>query len=421
MHNLKNIFLREVCTPENLHLSATAWDVDTDSVICTFGPTESSTIIDLKRKCSPASTPEDAFESIASWDAPCPSSGLSSDEIISLQYLSATATFCLIFAGGDLVVVRAQPELGEERIEIVGSVDAGIVAAAWAPDEELLAIATHADTLILMTRDLQPVTDVMLTAEDLKASKHVSVGWGKKETQFQGKRAKALRDPTMPESVDEGKRSPHDKGETSISWRGDGAFLAVNRLVSDNRRAIRIFTREGTIDSASEPVDGLESALSWRPAGNLLSSVQRLADRLDVIFFERNGLRHGEFSLRLFRDEMDTWASDVSLSWNIDSTVLAVSFCDRVQLWTMGNYHYYLKQEILFGSESHSRSRSVAWHPEKPLRMSAASTGMAIQLRIQPTWSVLTVTQIRSSTSNISSTSTEDRLSDHMMMASWQL
>ena len=384
MRNLKNIFLDEVCTPENLQLSATAWDASNNSIICTFGPTESSTTIDLKRKCSRASAPELAFESIASWDAPCSPSGLSSDDIISLQYFSENATCYLILAGGDLVVVREEPLPGEERIEIVGSVDAGIAAAAWAPDEELLAVVTHADTLILMTRDLQPVTEVTLTAEDLKASKHVSVGWGKKETQFQGKRAKALRDPTMPESVDQGKRSPHDTGRTSISWRGDGAFLAVNRLVPDNRRAIRIFTREGTIDSASEPVDGLESALSWRPAGNLLSSVQRLADRLDVVFFERNGLRHGEFSLRLSRDEMDTWASDVSLSWNIDSTVLAVSFCDRVQLWTMGNYHYYLKQEISLGNEAHARSRSMAWHPEKPLRMSAASTGIVIELWIEP-------------------------------------
>jgi elongator complex protein 1 len=380
MRNLKNISLHEVGTPENLQLSATAWDATNDSIICTFGPTESSATIDLKRKCHYTSTPESAFESIASWDAPCSSSGLFSDEIISLQYFSDTATSCLILAGGDLVVVREEPQHGEERIEIVGSVDAGIAAAAWAPDEELLAIVTHADTLILMTRDFQPVTDVTLTAEDLKASKHVSVGWGKKETQFQGKRAKALRDPTIPETVDEGKRSPHDKGRTSISWRGDGAFLAVNRLVPDNRRVIRIFTREGTIDSASEPVDGLESALSWRPAGNLISSVQRLADRLDVVFFERNGLRHGEFSLRLSKDEMDTWAADVSLSWNIDSTVLAVSFRDRVQLWTMGNYHYYLKQEISLGSEAHSQSRSriVAWHPEKPLRVSVASTGMTI-------------------------------------------
>ncbi len=376
MRNLKNVFLEEVSTPEDLHLSATAWDATNDSIICAFAPTESSPLIDLKRKCCNDNDPALGFESIASWDAPCPLPDLPSDEIVCLQYFSDTATSCLILAGGDLVVVREDPQHGEEKIEIVGSIDAGIAAAAWAPDEELLAIVTRADTLILMTRYFEPVTDVTLTAEDLKASKHVSVGWGKKETQFQGKRAKALRDPTMPESVDEGKLSHYDNGSTSVSWRGDGAFLAVNRVVPNSRRVISVFTREGTIDSASEPVDGLESALSWRPAGNLLAGVQRLADRLDVVFFERNGLRHGEFSLRLSKDDMETWASTVSLSWNIDSTVLAVCYCDRVQLWTMGNYHYYLKQEILLPSGTFVSSCPIAWHPEKPLRLSAASEGM---------------------------------------------
>lgn len=375
MRNLKSVFHQEVRAPENLRPSAIAWDAGDDSIICAFGPTKSSPKITLRRKCHDKTTNAFYFDPITSWDAPCPLPDLQSDEIICLQYFSDTASSCLILAGGDLVVVREDPQDGEEKVEIVGSVDTGIAAAAWAPDEELLAIVTRADTLILMTRYFEPVTDSKLTIEDLEASKHVSVGWGKRETQFQGKRAKALRDPTMPERVDEGNMSPFDNGRSYISWRGDGAFLAINRLVPNGRRVIRIMTREGLIDGASEPIDGLESALSWRPAGNLLAGVQRLTDRLDVVFFERNGLRHGEFSLRLSRVEIETCASDISLSWNVDSTVLAVSFRDRVQLWTMGNYHYYLKREILFDCETPVSSRSLAWHPEKPLRMVTISKG----------------------------------------------
>lgn len=375
MRNLRTILLEEFQTPQALPPSAIAWDAANDSIICTFGPTEASPKINLKRMVYNKVNSIVEFESIASWDAPCPSPSLAIDEIICLQYFSDTTTSCVILAGGDLVLVREDPQHDEEIIEIVGSVDAGIAAAAWAPDEELLAIVTHADTLILMTRYFEPVTDVTLTADDLKASKHVSVGWGKKETQFQGQRAKALRDPTMPESVDEGKLSLFDTGRTSLCWRGDGAFLAVNRVVLNSRRVIRVLTREGTLESASEPVDGLEYALSWRPAGNLLAGVQRLANRLDVVFFERNGLRHGEFSLRLSKNEMETWASDVLLRWNIDSSILAVSFRDRVQLWTTGNYHYYLKQEILLKGESLAASQCISWHPEKPLRLSVASKG----------------------------------------------
>ena len=243
---------------------------------------------------------------------------------------------CLILAGGDIVVVREDSHAGQEKIEIVGSVDDGIAAAAWAPDEELLAIVTRTDTLVLMSRDFEPVTETTLSADDLKASKHVSVGWGKKETQFQGKRAKAMRDPTMPETVDEGQPSNQEDGRTSVSWRGDGAFFVVNRVVPDHRRVIRVFDRQGVLDSSSEPVDGLESSLSWKPSGNLIAGIKRSETKIDVVFFKRNGLRHGEFDLRLSQEEMATWASQISLSWNIDSTILAVRYVDRVHLWTMG-------------------------------------------------------------------------------------
>jgi len=277
-----------------------------------------------------------------------------------------------------LIVVREEPLPGEDLIEIVGSVDAGIAAAAWSPDEELLALNTRADTLIFMTRDFESIANTALSPEDVKVSAHVSVGWGKSETQFKGKRAKALRDPTVPEHFDEGALSSLDQGNKTITWRGDGSYVAVNSLLSDRRRMIRVYSREGVLDSVSEPVDGLEGALSWRPAGNLMAGTQRLEDRVDVVFFERNGLRHGQFSLRLTVEDMQNWASAISLRWNIDSTVLAVCFRDRIQLWTMGNYHYYLKQEII-SSSFHDRPVHVSWHPEKALHLAVCSDCMPTQ------------------------------------------
>jgi elongator complex protein 1 len=291
---------------------------------------------------------------------------------LSLHYFGDSLTACLVLAGGDIVVVRDEPLTGEERIEIVGSVDAGITAAKWSPDEELLAITTKADTVVFMSRGFEGVTDVAMTAEDLKASNHVSVGWGKKETQFKGKGAKALRDPTMPEKTDEGVLSPNDDSRATISWRGDGAYLAISTIEGGARRLIRVYSREGVLDSVSEPVDGLEGALSWRPAGNLIAGIQRLDARIDVIFFERNGLRHGQFSLRLTKEQLHLAGQHIRLSWNSDSTVLAVILTDCVQLWTMGNYHWYLKQEIK--TSSLLPTGSVVWHPEKSLRFIAATS-----------------------------------------------
>lgn len=382
MRNLRNVHRSLVESPQGLRLTAFAWDVEANSAICAFGPSQDDSLVQLKRwnnateNSDGRSAVENVLEHIASWDAPCPVPEFKQDEILDLHYFSDTSITCLVFLGGDIVIVREDPQLGEEKIEIVGSVDGGISAAAWSPDDELLAITTKLSTLLYMTRDFENVTDITLSADDLKASKHVSVGWGKKETQFKGKRARLLRDPTMPETVDEGILNEFDRGDSTVSWRGDGAFVAVNSIESGSRRVIRVYSREGVLDSASEPVDGLAGALNWRPAGNLLAGIQRHEDRIDVVFFERNGLRHGQFTLRLAPDEIHDYATDVSLKWSVDSSVLAVCFKDRVQLWTMGNYHYYLKQEIFpLAPTAREIALSLIWHMEKPLRLLLGSEG----------------------------------------------
>lgn len=392
MRNLGNIVHEKWDPPAQFQgrpLTASTWDLSNDSVLCTFGPTETDVLIELvriKTNSNPQYVSSQYLQEdlliissehsiITSWDAPCPNPDLSCDEVLNLHYFGDSLTACLVLAGGDIVVVREEPLAGEDRIEIVGSVDAGITAARWSPDEELLAITTKADTVVFMSRSFEGVTDVVMTAEDLKASNHVSVGWGKKETQFKGKGAKALRDPTMPEKTDEGVLSPNDDSRVTISWRGDGAYLAISTIEGGYRRLIRVYSREGVLDSVSEPVDGLEGALCWRPAGNLVSGIQRLEDRIDVVFFERNGLRHGQFSLRLTPEQLHLEGQHIRLSWNSDSTVLAVILADCIQLWTMGNYHWYLKQEIK--ATSLLTTSSIVWHPEKSLRFIGAASGKA--------------------------------------------
>ncbi|KAL8798214.1 MAG: hypothetical protein Q9182_006859 [Xanthomendoza sp. 2 TL-2023] len=330
-----------------------AWDVASDSVVCLR---DDHGLLRLARWIG------DQFQQIAAWDAPS-----SSYEVLNLQVFGDTESVCVIFDTGDIVVVKENP-VNEEKIEIVGSIDVGISATAWSPDEELLVITTKANTLIYLTRDFEDLVSVELTARDLEVSDHVSVGWGKKETQFKGKKARALRDPTVPETIDDGRLAESSEfNETTISWRADGAYVAINAIEeSRQRRVIRVYSREGTLDSVSEPVNGLIGPLSWRPAGNLLASVQLFEDKRQVIFFERNGLRHGQFTLRpLDGGEPGIDSPIRALQWNVDSTVLAISYDDRVQLWTMNNYHWYLKQELL--------DPLLKWHPEKPLAFTMVS------------------------------------------------
>ncbi|KAK0313780.1 putative elongator complex protein 1 [Friedmanniomyces endolithicus] len=344
-------------------ISAIAYDLD--NFVFALGPDAGSSTVTLRSLPGDSTDSSDAT-TIASWDVD------PTDRILDLHCFPDSRTISVVFAGGDITTVRQEPLQGEDQIEIVGSVDAGIATTAWSPDEETVAIATKADTLLLMTRDFEPTANITLSVEDLNVSSHVSVGWGKKETQFKGRgAAKALRDPTMPEHVDEGTLSTLDDKSVSLSWRGDGQYFAMSSILDSDppSRVVRMYSREGVLESVSEPVNGLESGLNWKPSGQVIAGVRRRAEGLQVVFFERNGLRHGEFDLRLSKEESEMIGRSVRLTWNIDSTVLAVALADRIQLWTTSNYHWYLKQEVyLNDARGLKHHADLLWHPERPLR-----------------------------------------------------
>ncbi|EEB98199.1 hypothetical protein MPER_02337, partial [Moniliophthora perniciosa FA553] len=71
----------------------------------------------------------------------------------------------------------------------------------------------------------------------------------------------------------------------------------------------------------------------------------------------------------ILQQEKLEWGYRVKeVSWNSDSNVLTVWIereegDDLVQLWTTGNYHWYLKQEIA------GRFTSVTWHPENAMEL----------------------------------------------------
>ncbi|OLL22908.1 Elongator complex protein 1 [Neolecta irregularis DAH-3] len=331
----------------------------TDALLVALGPSDQAASVEIQRRRS-------AFvETVASWDLPTSEI----DEIVDMQLLSELGTICLCMMKGDIIFVPEDPTVDHEKTEIVGTIKGGILAASWAPDQQVLCLVTGTSSLLLMTKSLNVIADIPLSADDITLhSNQVSLGWGRAETQFRGKRAKAVpRDPTLPEKLDQGIISPLDDGKVRISWRGDSAYVAISRVEDEKRRAIRVYSREGVFDSISEPVDGLEGQLSWRPSGNLIASIQRNNGTLQTVFFERNGLRHGEFNL----EQVISANEEIcETKWNVDSTILAVLLKDKVQLWTMSNYHYYLKQEICHNCNFPIRAiRAIHWHPEKPLEL----------------------------------------------------
>lgn len=113
-----------------------------------------------------------------------------------------------------------------------------------------------------------------------------------------------------------------------------------------------MFDREGHLQYTSEKQQGLETNLSWRPSGNVIATTQCLPDKYVVAFFEKNGLKHGGFDI-----PVNTTTIVEDLLWSSDSEILMLQCKDtetnsqKLLLFTTSNYHWYLKQTLVFTSE----------------------------------------------------------------------
>ncbi|KAJ2909750.1 putative elongator complex protein 1 [Coemansia aciculifera] len=309
----------------------------------------------------------------------------------NMQFLMERESVFAALRSGDIFTVRIGSQGDSVEPELVGTVDPGIVACAWSPDEELLALVTGEARLLLMTQDYDVVDEFPLEQGQQGEEAHVALGWGKRETQYHGKagKAAALGSSSEPEAQSKVANAATDDGEddgqTRVSWRGDGAFLAVSFIAQSGARELRVFSREGRLHSIAEPIEALKHTLSWRPSGRLIAATEKLDHRHDVVFYERNGLRHGEFTLRKQTLRV------LELAWNADSSVLAVTaLVDTggaapevcVELWTDRNYHWYLKQELRASAMPGGSLLRALWDAEDPMRLHIAGSQSYVAVRL---------------------------------------
>ncbi|KAM4622111.1 elongator complex protein 1 [Polymixia lowei] len=298
--------------------------------------------------------------------------------VVGIQDLADQQSVCVATASGDVILYN----LLTDQLECVGSVESGLTSMSWSPDEELVTLTTGQETIIMMTKDFEPITEVGIHQDDFGEGKFITVGWGKKETQFhgsEGKQAAQRKTAEVLPAVSWDDRRPR------VTWRGDGQLFAVSAVCPQSgARKVRVWNRECVLQATSETVNGLEQALCWRPSGSLLASTQRQPNKHSVVFMEKNGLLHGDFPLPFSKDQ----AKVKELLWNSDSSVLAVWLEDMtpgedghvstyIQLWTVGNYHWYLKQSLHFGRDPQSAPACVSWDPERPLQLHMVTRGWA--------------------------------------------
>lgn len=198
--------------------------------------------------------------------------------------------------------------------------------------------------MVLFHSTFDPYQETPLSEDQQPENQFMSVGWGKKETQFHGSEGKqAAKKKEEFEAAD-----PEVLDQTvNVSWRGDGEFHAVS-FVGANGRMFNVFNKEGILQFASEKVSLLESSIAWRISGNWIAIPHVYPSKYVISLFEKNGLRHQEIPLP-FKKENE---SVKKLAWSNDSEILLIETVKQkngqeiysIYLYVIGNYHWYLKQ-----------------------------------------------------------------------------
>lgn len=264
-----------------------------------------------------------------------------SAEIVAFEHLNLNNELCIATGTGDVTVLNLQTMQSES----VTFCDGGIDTMCWSPDQEIVAFVTGSKLLVVMTCNYDPIHEHSLDDAAFGDSAFITVGWGKKETQFHGTEGKQA----AKQKMDIGLQRPADQLDRKISivWRGDGEYFAVS-FVGAGGRMFKVYDKEGRLQFTSEQCNGLESAINWRPSGSWIALPQILQNKYIIVLFEKNGLRHREIVMPF----QATDEQIVRMAWSADSDVLAVETWSgsqsTVYLYTMANYHWYVKQTLQF-------------------------------------------------------------------------
>ncbi|XP_043500282.1 putative elongator complex protein 1 isoform X1 [Polistes fuscatus] len=270
------------------------------------------------------------------------------NKIIGLEYTNITQQVYCAYENGDLITISIESDL---ECELVKQINEGVDCMKLSPDHEILTLVTPKDTVITMVSSFDIISEVDLQESHFGNKQFVTIGWGKKETQFHGSIGKAA---AIVQPVEINKNN-FDDGLPRITWRGDGSMFAVSFIGKEKGiRQFKVFSREGILQYTSELLDNMEEPLAWKPSGNLIATTQILINKHVVSFFEKNGLKHREFLLPF---ETKT-VSVKEIFWSPDSDILTI-WCKQnncnttiLQLWTEKNYHWYLKQTFYFSKDN---------------------------------------------------------------------
>ncbi|XP_022216316.2 putative elongator complex protein 1 [Drosophila obscura] len=264
-------------------------------------------------------------------------------DIVAAEFLQLNNVICVATRAGEVLLIDPDTLATSEGTYC----DVGIERMAWSPNQEVVAFITSSHNVVVMNSTFDVIAEQPLEAELPADQQFINVGWGKKETQFQGSAGKqAAKQSTDQPNAQDSQQLLNQ--EVNIAWRGDGACFVVSYV--SGGRTFKVYDSEGKLQHTAEKSSNLREIIAWRPSGNWIAVPQCFPNKSTISLFEKNGLRHRELVLPFDLQEEPI----LQLKWSEDSDILAIRTAreqdqqQRVYLYTIGNYHWYLKQVLVY-------------------------------------------------------------------------
>uniref|UniRef100_A0A915Q691 Elongator complex protein 1 n=1 Tax=Setaria digitata TaxID=48799 RepID=A0A915Q691_9BILA len=285
-------------------------------------------------------------------------------KIVSFDHLSDEYLLCAVLSSGRVLVVDYENEI----IEQYDVVQVEICSARWAPDYHVLLLASSR-MLYFVSRQFDIMNEQPLNSRRAGREELTTIGWGSKETQFQGVSGRKQS------RNDESEQQPTvvgdcDKGRILLAWNGDANYVVVSYVESETSlRHFCVFDHEGELISYLQQANNVEETVAYKPTGNLIATSRHKGDEREIIFYERNGQRRSKFQHGLHRGTIIDW-----MGWNNDGNIFCVQstlsetatqedyIYTSVDFWCVSNYDWMLKYRIL----NDNGFLLTCWHESNP-------------------------------------------------------
>ncbi|EGR32772.1 inhibitor of kappa light polypeptide gene enhancer in b- kinase complex-associated protein, putative [Ichthyophthirius multifiliis] len=245
-------------------------------------------------------------------------------QVLGVKYILELESVIIVLKNGEIFKYCINLKEGES----VGCIENGILGFSYSPNQDVIVIATGNNTLITLDNNFDIQNEVPLNDNN----EEIYICNNQKNCCVY------------------------------FSWKADAKFFVCNYPVKNGRKCLTRSVQLEVIKSAAKPesnngivqsvseqaIQNLQGQVCWQPTSNLIVGYDFFKNNTRIIFWEKNGLRHGEFILNINPNEIRQ-SNEIyiqNILFNKDSEILAIQLDENILLYHKSNYQWFLKKII---------------------------------------------------------------------------